>query len=253
MKKIKNWIFKSKVDLSKKWWHRLFKVLFIIAIMFASISAISVLSDSYSFITHKWRYVESLSNRLSKAPYSEKVVSISELYDDHEVISEEKYPSKFNNSLNDKHYLFPFSTMFMEDIQSNSFCSNELDKHIKDIAQNTNTKLFSPVNYTFEKLSTDIDNFVTYLKNNSYSIKCVTFDSYTIDNENNTTSTYKFIKPVDTSKYYIYEYKNNFSGFILAVLLTIVTLPFFVLCTILIYYKVVLYIVYGKPEESSSI
>jgi len=249
MKKITNWIFKSKTDLSEKWWHRFFKVLFILAIIVSAIYLIIFLSNSYTRVTYQWNYVDSLSGRLSKAPYSGRVVSINDLYREDEVISEE-YPSKMNFSLNDKEYLQPFSPLFLEDGQIESFCSEELYKHISNIASTNNINLFSTTDPTFERLYADVDVFTTYLKNNSYRVECVMFDSYTITNENDKTTKLSFIRPVDTSKYNIYSYHNNFSGFILSVFLIISFLLFCILLVIIIYYKVVLYIIYGKNENS---
>lgn len=248
MKKITNWIFKSKTDLSKKWWHRFFKVLFVLAIIVSGISLATLLTNSYTQVVHQWNYVDSVSSRLSKEPYTGRVVSIQDLYGQNEVISED-YPSQMNFGLADKEYLQPFSPIFLED--SENFCSDELYDHIGNVASTNNVKLFSNTNPTFERLYSDVDVFSTYLKNNSYSVKCVMLDSYTITNDNDTTSTFPFLRPVETSDYSIYSYKDNLSGFILYVLLSIVFFLFCILCTILIYYKVFLYIVYGKVEKPS--
>lgn len=246
MKKITNWIFKSKTDLSKKWWHRFFKVLFILAIIVSGISLATLLTNSYTQVVHQWSYVDTVSSRLSKEPYSGKVVSIQELYEQNEVISED-YPSQMNFGLTDKEYLQPFSPVFLED--SENFCSDELYKHIDNVASANSVRLFSTTNPTFESLYANVDVFSTYLKNSSYSVKCVMLDSYTITNNNDTTSTFTFLRPVETSDYSIYSYKDNLSGFILYVALSIVFFLFCILCTILIYYKIILYIVYGKIEK----
>lgn len=179
--KITNWIFKSKTDLSKKWWHRFFKVLFILITIAFGIYLIAFLSNSYTQVVHQWSYVDTVSSRLSKGPYSGKVVSIQELYEQNEVISED-YPSQMNFGIADKEYLQPFSPIFLED--SENFCSDELDKHIDNVASTNNIRLFSNTNPTFERLYADADVFSTYLKNNSYSVKSVMLDSYTITNDN---------------------------------------------------------------------
>lgn len=248
MKKIISWIYKSKVDLSKKWWHRLFKVLFILATVVSVICLITFLSNSFTRVVHQWDYVDTLSSRLSKEPYSGKVVSIKDIYKENEVISE-KYPSEMNFSLADKEYLQPFSPIFLEDSQS--YCSDELYKQIGNVASTNNVRLFSTTDPTFERLYSNIDTFTTYLKNNSYSVKCVMKDSYTITNENDTESVYSFLRPIETSKYSIYSYKHNLAGFILYTLLSAVFLLFCIVCTVLIYFKIFLYIIYGKVENKS--
>lgn len=249
MKKITNWILKSKTDLSKKWWHRFLKVLFVLTTIAFGIYLVTFLSNSYTQVVHQWNYVDTVSSRLSKAPYSGKIVSIKDLYKQNEVISED-YPSQMNLGLADKEYLQPFSPIFLEN--SESFCSDELYKNIGNVAVTNDVRLFSNTNPTFERLYDDIDVFSTYLKNNSFSVNCVMLDSYTITNNNDTTSTFSFLRPVETSSYSIYSYKDNLSGFILYIVLSTVFFLFCILCTILIYYKIILYIVYGKIEKPST-
>lgn len=251
MRKIINWLSKSKVDLSKKWWHRFFKVLFFIAIVMFSIYVIKFLVNSYATVTHRWIYVDSISSRLDELSNSNKVYSITELYKDSEVISEES-PSKLGWGIKNKRNILPLSPLFLEGNQSETFCSDEIYKYVSNIASTNNIKYFSTTNPSLETLNTDINIFTAYLKNNSFDIKCVMLDSYTITNDNDTTTKFEFIRPVSTSDYHIYGYENKISNYILYSALTIVFLLLSILCLMLIYYKVILYIVYGKIEPGSS-
>jgi hypothetical protein len=252
MKKILNWIFKSKVDLTKKWWHRFLKVLFIIVTIIFSIYLSGLLVNSYNDVTNSWTLVESLSTRLGRAPYTGKVHSIHQLYGENEVISE-KYTFEMNNTLVDKEYLFPYSALFLKNDNNYDFCSDDLTNHISNIASTNDISLFSTTNPSFETLYSDIDVFNTYLKNNSLRIQCVFIDSYTIPNiENGSSVEFVFLRPVITSEYQIYRYENHFMYFILMIIFEILFILFCILCSILIYYKVVLYIVYGKIQDSST-
>jgi hypothetical protein len=250
MKKIIKWIFKSKVNLAEKWWHRFFKVLFVLIIVASTIYLVTFLSNSYSQIVHQWNYIDTLSGRLSKNAYTGKVFSISDLYESNEAISDDYASGGW--SLEDKRYVEPLSPLFLPEGQIQTFCSDSLSKHIENIAYINNIKLFSDTNPTAYKLYDDIDAFSTYLKNNSYSVKCLFVDSFTMSNEDGTTSKLTFLRPENTSEYSIYRYENNFSGFILSVLLSAVFLLFCILGTMLIYYKVIMYIIYGRIEINSS-
>lgn len=252
MKKITNWIFKSKEDLTKKWWHRLFKVLFILGIVAFSIYLITTLTNSYNQITHQWNYVETFSNRLSEEPYSGQVFSVQELYSANEVISDEE-SYEMDLRLGAKGLLLPSNTiMFLDDYKSEHYCSNELDKHIEDIADENNIELFSDLNPSLGGLYSDVDTFTNYLRNNSYTVDCVILDAYTVTNDDNTTSRYRFLKPIDTSDYTIYEYENHFPNFILYILFSVVFFFLSILVVMLIYYKVIMYIIYGKIEGDPS-
>jgi hypothetical protein len=252
-KKIVNWMFRSKIDLSTKWWHRLFKVLFVVIILTSAVFLIIFLSDSYNRIVHQWHYVESLSSRLASDSYSGRAVPLKDLYEENEVITDREQLSGTSFSLADKEYLQPYSPIFLEDIQqSKSFCSDKLYEHIDDIASTNNIKIFSTVEATPSRVYSDVDAFITYLENKFlFDTNCVMLDRFTRYNDDDTTTMISFIRPVDTSRYIIHSYRYSLDRFIFMTLSSIAFFLFCILCTILIYYKVILYIVYGKVEKSS--
>lgn len=157
-----------------------------------------------------------------------------------------------NFGLDDKRTLFPPSAMFLKDYEDKSFCSNQLAIHIEDIANRNDINHYSPLNETFMDLDTNVEIFKDYLRANSRIVNCVMIDSYTIvDREEITTGNgertrYKFLKPINTSDYIIYRYENNFWGFVLFALSFLAILLLSIIGAMLIYYKVILYIVYGN-------
>ncbi|MFA5777982.1 MAG: hypothetical protein WC870_00600 [Candidatus Paceibacterota bacterium] len=245
MKKIINWLFGGDLDLKNKWWHRFLKVLFIISVISLTIYVITLFANSYPRIVNQWNFVDVLSGRLSKNDNSGKILSMRQLYNDEEIIGDSDiYTKDYFPNLKDKDYLLPFSPIFLEDTES--FCSNKLDKQIIDIVNKNNIKLFSTTNPTLNTLSTNIDAFNSYLYNND--IKCVMVDSYSVENENGITSKYTFLRPVDIYKYNVYRYENNFIGFILDIILSIIGLLLYIFIVLFIYNKIILYIIYGNKK-----
>jgi len=244
IKKISDWIFKSKVDLSKKWWHRLLKVLFIILIIASSIYGAMIIVDSYADITHNWKYETSLSERLSDESFSGEVFSVNDLYSANEIISDEPSYS-MNYSLDDKKWLSPTDLLFAKDPEE-TFCSDELHNHASKIAEANNVYLFSNTTPSLNELYADVDVFTSYLISNSYRIKCLIIDRYSSYTAGSLDYKYTFLRPIDTFDYHIYEYENNLSEFILYVVGSILFSLIYILIAILIYYKAILYIIYGK-------
>lgn len=244
--KIKKWLSREDLNLKDKWWHRLFKVFFILSILFLFILVITFLNNSYSRIVHNWEFVNTVTGRLNSNDYSGKIISIKKLYSDNEIINDgDMYTKDYSFSLNDKDYLLPYyPPIFLENVES--FCSDKLSAQAKEIAYTNNIKLFSTTDSSFERLFTDINRFTSYLNLNS--IKCVMIDSYSITNDNGTMSKYTFLKPVDTYKYSIYKYQNNFLGFILNIILSIIGLILYTFVVLIIYNKIILYIIYGNKK-----
>lgn len=246
MKKIFTWLLRKDLALKDKWWHRFLKVLFILSVISLVIYAVVFLANSYPSIVNQWSYVNTVSGKLNSSDYAGKIVSINELYNDEEIISDsELYTDGYFPNLEDKELLLPYSSpVFVADTES--FCSSKLDKQIKEIAMENDIKLFSTTNPTLNTLSTNIDAFTSYLSKNY--IKCAMIDSYSIENDNGPTSQYTFLRPVDTDKYIIYRYENNFIGFIFAVFISLIGLLVYTFVAIFIYNRIILYIIYGNKK-----
>lgn len=244
-KKISSWLLRDSLELNKKWWHRFLKVLFIVSIISLTIYTITLLTDAYPRIVNQWDFTNTLAGKLNSDNYSGKIVKVNQLYNEEEIISDSDiYTKDYFPNLKDKDYLLPFSPIFLEDVES--FCSNKLDKQIKEIANKNDIKLFATTNPTLNTLSNNIDAFTSYVYNNN--IKCVMVDSYSVENENEITSKYTFLRPVDIYKYNVYSYENNFIGFILDIVLSIIGLLLYIFIILFIYNKIILYIIYGNKK-----
>jgi hypothetical protein len=187
-----------------------------------------------------------VSGKLNSSDYTGKIVSINELYSEEEIISDsDLYTDGYFPNLKDKDLLLPYSSpVFVADTKS--FCSDKLDKQIKEIANKNDIKLFSTTNPTLNTLSNNIDAFTSYLYQNN--IKCVMVDSYSVENDNGSTSRYTFLRPIDTYKYIIYKYENNFIGFIFAIFISLIGLLAYTFVVVFVYNKIILYIIYGNKK-----
>lgn len=250
-KKISTWLFRDNLELSKHWWHRFFKVLFVLSIISLAIYSAITLVDSYERIVNRWNYVESLSKRLSDENHSGQIFSIKQLYKDDEVITEKKmYGDDYYPNIANKKYLFPTEAMFLleADYSTDNFCSDELYKKVENIADINKIILFSPTDPTRRSLSADMGAFTTYLKNNSFSIKCVMINSYTVERDNGTETKLTFLEPINTYEYNIYRYNNGLFAFVLCFFLALIGLLIYTLAVTLVYYKIILYIVFGSKK-----
>ncbi|MDQ5954091.1 MAG: hypothetical protein QG583_18 [Patescibacteria group bacterium] len=247
MKKISSWLYREDLELSRKWWHRFLKVVFILSVISLAIYAVVSLVNSYPSIVNQWSYANTVSGKLNSSDYTDKIVSINELYNYKEIISDsELYTDGYFPNLKNKELLLPYSSpVFVADTES--FCSSKLDKQIKEIAIENDIKLFSTTNPTFYTLSTNIDAFASYLNIND--IRCVMVDSYNIENDDGSTSQYTFLRAVDTNKYIIYKYDNNFIGFIFNIFGIFIGLLIYIFVAVFIYNKIILYIIYGNKRQ----
>lgn len=246
IKKIYSWLIKDSLGLNKKWWHRFLKVIFIVSLISLAIATIVSLVNSYPSIVNEWNYSSTITGKLNSSDYSGKIVQINQLYGEEEIISDNDiYANDYFPNLNDKELLLPYSSpIFSTDMES--FCSNKLDKQIKEIAEENDINLFSTINPTVKTLSPNIEAFILYLNTND--IRCAMVDSYTMENDDGTTYKYTFLRPVDTSEYSIYKYKNNFTGFLSTIFLGLIVFFVYFFVVIFVYNKIILYIIYGNKK-----
>lgn len=242
MKKIKSWLLRSDLELNKKWWHRLLKVIFIISIIILTIYFAYILINSYQETVNKWVFTDTITSRLKK--YPNKLISIHKIYNEQEIISEGNiYARGWYPNLKDKDYLLPVSIIALKN--GENYCSNDISRKIETITNQNNIKLFSTTNPTIKTLFPNINTFISYLNENS--IKCVMIDSYTIE-ENNNNLVYRFLRPIDTYNFSIYEYKSDLHIFIYQIIALIVFIFIYTIAILFMYYKVILYIIYGSKK-----
>lgn len=247
-KKIKDWLVRDDLELDKKWWHRFFKILFILSIITLVIYMATLLINSYSRIVNQWDYVNTLTAKLNSSDYSGSVVSMKELYGEQEIISDSNvYTNNYFPSLENKDLLLPISPIFLENVES--FCSDKLDRQIKEIVSKNEINLFSTTNPSFDKLSNNIEEFNNYVGIND--INCVMIDSFSFENKDEVIVNYTFLRPVDIHDYVIYKYKNNFVGFIFNILISVIGVLLYIGSILFIYNKIILYIIYGNKKQRS--
>ncbi len=250
MSKIKAWLFRSHTDLTKKWWHRMFKVLFIVSTVLYTFYICSFLIDSYPTIVNKWDFLEHLRTRLSVDEFKGKLVSLNEVLGEDEVIAENYKDLQQGWSIDDKDYIVPIGILGYQQGKS-IVCSDQLEKSLIPFVAKEKIVFYSPIDYRIDNLYVGLPKFIDYINSPENNILCVATDSYTIENHDNTTSVYKFLKPIDTRDFYIYKYKFDIASFIYVILLSIasiVIVPFIVIIT---YYKIVLYIIYGNHNDNN--
>lgn len=252
MKKIKDWLFKSKVDLSKKWGHRLIKVLFIIAVICSSFFAIATLEENYLDIVNRWDYAESLDSRLRSETYTGKLVLIDDILKENEIIRTlDEMSDVYGRESNQVSRVSGSFFANISNLNKEAFCSDKLGKHIEVISRKNSINLFLLINpeykYTYSKpliTTDDISLFQTHLQN-TYGTNCVAVDKL-FEKINSTQIETPILTPVNTNNYIIFEHKKSVLDFMGFTLYLVSMLLFATLVIIVIYYKVILYIIYGN-------
>lgn len=248
--KIKTWILRDDLNLNNRWWHRFLKVVFVLCLVLYAVYLGSLLFDSYYRIVNRWEFKNVLAGRLSDSVHTGKVFAINDLLGDHEIISTlDQVYSKggFSPSYEQRLMLNPYSPMFvLSNPPVQTFCSDRLSDNIKDIAIKNNIRLFSEENPRVDRLTSSVDSFISYLS--PFTMKCVMVDSFTIVNDNGSESKYVFLRPVNTYDYGIYKYEDGTLVLILAVVVGILAYIFSIFIALVLYYKVILYIVFGAKK-----
>lgn len=249
MKKISNWLFRKDLDLNKKLWHRFIKVLFTISIIAIAIYIVLFLIESYERTVNRWNYLQIFSNRLIERGGNSRVLPINQLYDADEIITEKIiFSTDYHPDISNKDLLSPMSGIFLKDYSSQTFCSNKLYENIEKIASSNNIKLFSPVNPSLNRLSDDLSAYKVFLKDNSFSIKCLFINSYSPENKDGEVTKYTFLEPINTYNYVISKYENGFMNFIFLSGISFFGLFLYSIISIFVYHKIVLYVIFGSKK-----
>lgn len=218
--------FRRDLNLQKKRWHRLFisisVVAFIILRLFLSIEWSS--ENNYRKYTNIWP----ISSR-----FTDEVKSMNELLN---------FNTEDFSHRSEKH-IHINKVLIHSDIDKYEFlCSNELYKHIWDIIKKYNIVEFKIRNYEEQSpkyTNIDVSLSSKYLKDNN--ILCIPIG------KNDNKSSYVDIF-WDYQNGYIYKHTvlNQVIEIVIAASVPLILLvPIFLIITIL-YYKVILYIIYGK-------
>lgn len=223
--------FRKDLNLSKKWWHRLLVVAFIggtLTLLGFSISVAVINTEM------KWKQVELLEDRIDS-----NISKIENLLKPGEKI-EEIGRAYYSLNIYDSNY---------DDLKEGVYCSENLVEHVETI------KLLRGLDeyYIYEKSvhsrASSLDEFKDHIA--TFGIKCVLPDAETgIDGKR-----VSFLRTADSlfnqkiqEEWAFYERSQAKTALaitgnvIIAILITLVS----ALLVMLFYYKVVLYVIFGK-------
>lgn len=239
MKKNLSRFFVINKALSKYWWHRLFSILFICVFVLVVIANIVKYSSDDLFRgavgTQQWEEVSPLYNRITS-----EVMSIGGLAMTKEKIADKERTYDLNDDPDD----------YYNWVINNVYCSTELFSKFNEVQASRNiTELYLDTPSKRVKVTPEI--FSNHIKQNN--IHCLVVDSIANWNDaGQIIGTIKFLQPDKT-------YQDNWSYFrvsptkniiyFIEMIGTILLVAFLSLIFwIFIYYKVVLYIVFGSEK-----
>lgn len=238
---------RKDLNLNQKWWHRLLSIIFYGLFIFC------VFIVSKSAIFKDIRPVHEVQSSLTERMTSE-IKSARELSEPWEVFYNGS-PYWVNMFLFRFYGKWKYQWLAKEVYNNQDstldglFCSKNLDTQINDLIKKTWISKFyiKEINNYLKPVSTNIS--IEYIKNNN--VKCILIDSFWDEN--------KFLNPWWVAQ----EYQNNYDFYkrtsfssllnILEIVTGIITIavilaiPFSIL--ILIYYKVILYVIYGNKKR----
>lgn len=207
-------IFRQDLELSWKWWHRLFKLLFVLWLLALIWKAlIDFGEESYNH----YKRVDNLEDRLDNDVYH-----IKDLLQYWELFTNSNWGWE-ENSWND----------------SNIYCSNNLDNvdNIKYIIDETWIDNFNRLRTN--KNNIDIESFSMMLR--SSQVKCIITDNAEID----------FLNPMREFDSFWFYQKSKLQYLIdwLVIETFLMNLWIYLLAVYIAYYKILLYIIYWKKNE----
>lgn len=240
--------FRKDLNLGRKWWHRLLAVIFFWLFVYCIFSATKSMIFEWGL-----RPVHRVQSKLEERITTE-VKSAKELLKQWEVLYRGS-PYGVNIFLFRFYWEGKYQGLVKEiynnqdDTVNGLFCSNQLYAQINEVIKKTGISKFyvKEINNFLEPVSTKIAT--EYIKNNN--VKCILIDGFWGEN--------KFLNPWWVAQeyqndYYFYK-KTGFANFltIMEVITWIITvivllaIPFSLL--MLIYYKIILYVIYGKSKK----
>ncbi|MBD3272836.1 hypothetical protein GF385_00595 [Candidatus Dependentiae bacterium] len=227
-----NNFFRKDLNLKKRWWHRLFVVLF-----FASfILALYTIYDTFnSPIIPQYEIVDSVNDRITT---------------DVKQIQELKKPNEIVEELHDRpgasyHLNVPTDKTLYDDI----FCSNDLENKVADVQNKTGIRTLF-IRDMYGRNDVPIETFTNYIRKNS--IKCLLPDAYThYDINGQEDGKLKFLEPIgQDSLYYkdlVFYKKSNLLTTLYILKISLLVIAGFV-AVVILYYKVFLYIIFGNKK-----
>lgn len=221
--------YRDDLKLNKKWWHRLLSTLFVFSFIFSVSIWVIDYTQSNEFL--RWEKTESLNDRITKEVKKPKY-----FLKDGEKLGQSIYGLNSYQSESEKKYL--------DDV----YCSSELSKNVKNIKDDKNIiNLFIRKLYGTEEVPLNV--FEDYISNNN--IKCLVSDSYSsFEKKSLQFNTITFLEPdkslQDDWSFYEVSVLKTTINFLLALSVVLIFCSLIFSIILLIYYRVIVYIIYGK-------
>lgn len=228
-KKIKSWLFRNNLELSKRWWHRLIKVVFLsLFFLIAVVSYIAVIYDPDIELLSKHNIsikntLDQFTENYSGEDYENTIPKFFE------------QKGKFGILIDNKvEYVSSYSL-------GKSICVKEPEKHLDALSKVMYTNFPKILGKSFSQQQT-LEWFTEEIRKSFYqdtSRKCYLFDRDEYD-EN-------LIDTKNLSQKIINYRPNVFFYIEATILVPLIALISFILFA-LIYYRLILYIVYGNKK-----
>ncbi len=229
MKKIKSWLFRDCLELDKKWWHRLVKVIFLslfFLIAFGSYVAIVANPDRMFLSNHNISIKNTLYQFTQNYKGEDNDNTIPKFFEQN---------GQFGLLVDNKiEYVSEYSL-------GKSMCIKNPEKYLDGISKILYADFIKDLSYQ-QAQTKNIDTFTEAIKKHFYedtTRRCYFFDLSTYDD--NLTKTTNLSSG-------IINYKPNALFYIEATLaIPLIAFVLFVLFA-LFYYRLILYIVYGNKK-----
>jgi hypothetical protein len=222
--------FRKDLDLSKKWWHRLLVVFFFSILAFISFQIFNWAAEyakGYSKQQNISEYINDDIQSLSKLPLNNKNYA--------------RYVISRSNPYKEK------NDIYFENYKDIAFCSNKLVNNLDNLlVQNGGIEkwdFYSGEMLDRKKLS--LNEFKQYLK--IENIKCVALDSYTGRYSESVPMVVVYTSIKDLS-FYEFSTLKTFGNVLYYVFIDAYFVWLGALFIIILYYKVVLYIIFGSKK-----
>jgi hypothetical protein len=237
-----NNFFRKDLNLKSRWWHRLLMVFYAGLFALFTFYMLSVGFDMDIFRggdVQKWKNVSFLSERIGR-----QIKPIGDLLREGEKISENDRTYFLNNDPD------PYYNGVINDV----YCLNNISKDYEKVKILRSTEDLY-VGGAFSRNKVSHNNFVDYiLKNN---ILCVSVDAFTRYNDNGQSiGKLRFLSAdISYQDNWSFFKKDTFSTavYLIEMILAVVAGSLFLFAFgLLVYYKIIIYILFGNNESVDS-
>jgi len=220
--------FRKDLKLNKRWWHRLFVAIFsllFVGLLFFFIADFVVDNPNIP----KWEVSDVLEDRLTS-----EIIQIKDLAKPGEQIQESGRTHVLNTATRS------------DSIYADVYCSLEVEDKIEDIQRASGIDNLY-IRNKFQKQNVPLETYRDYVVEKN--INCLKPDAYSYTDRPRVT----FLEPLDASTFYgndVVFYKTSQIKstlyMVMGIAITISALTGLFLLFVLLYYKVLLYIIFGN-------